>query len=759
MLPFNGVMMRPRVLLGVLCWAAFIGGPALAATPTTVGTAAVTGADDSTEVRIPLSGDSPAYSAFKASSPDRLVIDFPASALAPEATVGAGGMVTRGELSSFNDGSDVVRLTLYLVGPFTHALRQDGTDLVVSFTAGAEVDPLASALGNGRLSGPAAAIEGPALTTLDFAFDESTSRVVLGVQGVTPAVSQPTATRIVVDLPGAVMPGSLSREIDSSRFFSPVIGVQARPTRAGTRVEISLRQSAEYQVKRAGDLYTIEIANPASLVQARAEQVQKSAEAAPSSPETNETQGLSNASGGEVLIGASGRTSDPQARFGAGAGSEDPNSLAFADDAPGQGASRYKGQRMSIDLQDADIHAVFRFIANTAELNIVASDDVKGTVTVQLKDVPWDQALAAVLQSKGLAAQRFGNIVRVAPIETIKSEQQAALEKQTAEGLLEPLQIYVAPLNYANAAATVKQLEAFLTERGSIQTDDRSNQLIIKDVEPTLAMIRELLKRVDRQNRSVSIEARFVEANSSHVKQLGIQWGSGVDASGATGYSTGAFFPNSVGVSGGLTRAGASQFYSPGNESLLVDLGTTAGSSGALAFSLGSIPGLIDLDARLSALESDGWGRIVSSPRVSVMDNSTAKILQGAAIPFETVSNGGTQVQLVDAVLQMDITPHITTDGNVSMDVKIKNNRPDFSQSVQGRPAIAKKEIETKVLVADGDTAVLGGVYSTEESAANERVPGLGSIPLLGYLFKNSSSTEKQSEMLVFITPRIVAEN
>lgn len=752
----NGVMMPPRVLLGVLCWAALAGTPALAATPTTVGSASFSAAGDKTEIRIPLSGTAPAYSAFKAADPERLVIDFPASAIAEGASVQAGGLVTRGEFATLNDGSEVVRLTLYLSGPFSHELRGDGNDLIVSLSPGAAEDPLASALGNGRLSGPAAPIDGPALTTLDFAYDEQVSRVVLSLQSVEPAVSQPSSRMVAVDLPGARMPASLSREIDSSHFLSPVAGVKARPTRAGTRVEITLRESAEYQIKRDGELYTIEFANTAEMVKTHVERVQKGAEAAPSSPRDNETQGLGNASGGEILIGPNGHTDDPQTTFGSGSGADDPNSLAFAEESPGSGSTKYRGRRMSIDLQDADIHTVFRFIADTAELNIVASDDVKGNVTVRLKDVPWDQALAAILQSKGLSAQRFGNIIRVAPIETIKSEQQAALEAQDAKKKLEPLQIFVAPLDYANAEEVEAQLKPLLTERGSIQVDVRSNQLIIKDVQSSIAMLRELLKRVDQKNRSVSIEARFVEANSSHVHQLGIQWGSGVDASGATGYQTGAFFPNSVGVSGGLTHSGAAQFYSPGNDSLLVDLGTTAPASGALAFSLGSIPGLIDLDARLSALESEGWGKIVSSPRVNVMDNSTAVVTQGAAIPFETVSNGGTQVQLVDAALKFEITPHITTDGNVSMDVKIKNNRPDFTQAVQGRPAIAKKELETKVLVADGDTAVLGGVYATEEAWQQERVPGLGSIPLLGYLFKNSASTSKQNEMLVFITPRII---
>ncbi len=754
----NGAVMRSPLLFAAICGLTLVASPAFAAAPTTVGAAAVAGTAERTEVRIPLVGESPAYSAFKASNPDRLVIDFPASAIAEGATVGAGGMIARGELTTFNDGSDVVRLTLFVSGPFSHELRQEGGSLVVELVPGAAADPLADALAGSRLSGPAATPEGPALTTLDFAFDESTSRVVMGLKSVEPAVSQPSARLIVVDLPGAVMPSSLSREIDSSRFFSPVESVKARPTRAGTRVEIALREPAEYQVKRDGQLYSIEITNPPSMAQARSEQAQRAAQAAPSGPDTNEKEGLSNANGGEVIIGSSGFTEDPQASFGAGNGSDDPNGLSFAEDAPGSGSARYRGRRMSIDLQGADIHAVFRFIADTADLNIVASDEVDGTVTVRLKDVPWDQALAAVLQAKGLAAQRFGNIIRVAHIETIKSEQQAAVEKDKATKLLEPLEIYVAPLDYSSVADVSAQLQPLLSERGTIQTDTRSNQLIIKDVRASIAMMRELLKRVDQQNRAVSIEARFVEATSSKVNSLGIQWGSSVDASGATGYQTGAFFPNSVGVSGGLSQTGASQFYSPGSDSLLVDLGSS-GSSGAIAFSLGSIPGLIDLDARLSALESEGWGRLVSSPRVSVMDNESAEVTQGASIPYESVSAQGTTVQFVDAVLLFKITPHITTDGHVAMDVKIKNNRPDFSTTVQGRPSIAKKELSTKVLVVDGDTAVLGGVYATEESWSQERVPGLGSIPLLGYLFKNSTTSSRQNEMLVFITPRIVAND
>lgn len=759
MTPSSGVMMRPYALC-LLCWAGLSVFPAHAAEPTTVGSASVSASQGITEVRIPLSGPAPVYSPFKASGPDRLIIDFSASSIAPGAAVSAAGMVTRGEFSTFNDGSDVVRLTLYVSGPFSHEIRLDGTTLVVGLSAGAAIDPLASALGGGgsRLSGPESGITGSALATLDFAYDERASRVILGVQDTEPATSQPDARTIVIDLPRAIMPSSLAREIDSERFASAVTQVRARPTRAGTRVEITLRQPAEYSIRRDGGLYIVEIPNPPELLARRAEAVQQAPVVAPSTPKSSGDKGVGNASANEVLIGATGRTSDPQTTFGAGYGSSDADALSFATDAPGSGQARYKGRRMSIDLQEADIHAVFRFIADTAELNIIASDDVQGTVTVRLKEVPWDQALAAVLQAKGMGAQRFGNIIRVAPIETIKTEQQAALEAKKAQDDLEPLQIYVAPLNYGSATEVSTSLTKFLSPRGSIEVDQRNNQLIVKDVEAGIAQMRELIKRVDRPNRAVSIEARFVEASSAFIRQLGVQWGSSVDASGTTGYSTGLFFPNTIGASGGISPLGNTQFYSPGADSLLVDMGTTGASSSAIAFSFGSIPGLIDLDARLSALESEGWGRIVSRPSIVVLDNTTATVKQGSQIPFETVSNGGTQVELVTAALEFKVTPHVTSDGKVFLDVAIKNNRPDQSQAVNGRPAIAIKELETEVLVDDGDTAVLGGVYSSEESFNQQRVPGLGSIPLLGYLFKNSSRSETTNELLVFITPRVVPE-
>ena len=209
-------------------------------------------------------------------------------------------------------------------------------------------------------------------------------------------------------------------------------------------------------------------------------------------------------------------------------------------------------------------------------------------------------------------------------------------------------------------------------------------------------------------------------------------------------------------MSGGLTRTdGGEQFYSPGAETLLVDMGAEASTSG-VAFSLGSIPGLIDLDARLSAMESDGYGKVVSEPRITTLDNQQARISQGARIPFLSTSSGGTQVQFIEAALEMFVTPHITSDDQIFLDVNITNNRPDFSNLVQGQPAIQIKEAQTNVLVSNGDTTVIGGVFSTETSFSQDRVPGFHKIPVLGTLFKNSADTVARNEMMVFITPHIV---
>jgi type IV pilus assembly protein PilQ len=744
------------------------GDPSGATSPVAAATS-VTGAQISadgnkTTVRITLAatGATPTVSPFRQSNPERVVLDIAGATLAAGATAPAGGVVQGAQFSTFNDGADNVRLTLTLSSAATWDIRSEGGAIVLTLTPGAVSDPLADALktsgadDSSRLSGPLAPQTGPTLTSLDFQQKDRISRVIIGTQEAAPAVSQAEKNVIAVDVPGAKIPDSLKRELDTRFFYSAVDSVRAAQTRAGARVTIRLREGAEYEVKKENGLTILEIQIPQDQIEARTKALQQAAPAAPATPDTNGGKGISNATGTEVLITGGGRTIDPQGIY---TGASQAGTFAFASEATSASTPHGTGRRMSIDLQDADIHTVFSFIADFADINIVASDDVKGKVTVRLKDVPWDEALGSVLNAKGLAAQRYGsNIIRVAPLETIKAEEQAHLEAQRAKFDATELTTYIAPLNYAQADDLMDQVKAVLSSRGTVQVDTRGNQMIVHDTEQNVAQVRELLRHLDTPNRQVSIEARFVEANSTFTRNLGIQWGGNLDASAATGYPTGAFFPSDIGAMGGMStvKSGSPLLYTAGGtDNLLVDLGA-ASSSSAIDFNFGSIGGLINIDARLSALESEGWGKIISNPRVQTLDNEKASIQQGARIPYLSTSNGGTQVQFVNATLELDVTPHVTAEGTVFLDLKLRNNRPDYSNLVQGQPAIQIKEIETRVLVADGDTAVLGGVYATSDSFQSGRVPGLGSIPIIGYLFKSSSKQRQQNEMLVFITPRVV---
>ncbi|MEL6345998.1 MAG: type IV pilus secretin PilQ, partial [Myxococcota bacterium] len=592
--------------------------------------------------------------------------------------------------------------------------------------------------------------------SLDFNQGDTVDQIIIGLRGTRNfTATRPRSNTVIIDVPGAFVPQSLTRTLDTSRFVSPVESVRAYRSSMGARINITLRADASYSTRMDGDLLVVDVPVPESV---RRERIFASAQA-PATVSPGGSQGrLENSYRQEILIGSSGRTADPNATFSPGYGTRNYGVLGangFMYDTGSATDVPYTGREVNINVVNADIHSIFRLISSVSRLNIVAGDNVQGTVTVQFERVPWDQAFAAILQSQGLASQRIGNVVRVAPLETIQRElEQAAAAKISNNELTDP-QLLVIPLNYATASEVRPQLEAMLSDRGSLQIDERGNQLIIKDVESILAQIRELVRQLDKITPQVLIEARVVEATTTFSKGLGVQWGMQLDASSATGFPTGLFFPNAVGASGGISPVDQSAiFFERGQDNLLVDLGTAANS--AVSFSFGSIPGVLDLDARLSALESDGYGKVISSPKVIIMDNKEATVLQGARIPYLAVSQQGANVQFAEAALTLVVTPHITSDDKVFLTVEITNNRADFSQVVQGQPSIQTKEVSTEVLISDGDTTVLGGVYSTEENYNQGRVPGLSKIPLLGYLFKNSSETVSRNELLVFITPHII---
>jgi len=723
---------------------------------------------DETIVNIHMSSsvEGAAITSFLLSDPERLVIEIPDGLSMSNEPVakGLGDLVQRVETEQVPN-TGLLRVTLHLVRSIDHMLATSGD--TISVTLFEREAPTASF--DRDLSGPELSPSAPpTVSSLDFQSLDEASRVVIGLNAeLDYTISKPESRLIVVDIPDATLAASLDRPLDASAFLSPVSMVRAYRTRTGTRVAINLRRSVDYEVKRgAGNLLYVDVEVPPDMRQDRQLARQGFTASAPSTPQSSGSEGLRSAYQEEILISDGGRTHNPQSTFGDGGGSFDPASMigmasGFMFDEGSSTSVPYAGQRINLDLVNADIHSVFRLISHVSKLNIVSGDDVGGRVTVRLENVPWDQAFAAILQAKGLGSQRFGNIVRIAPIDTIKAEQQSKLETERAIRELEPLQTYVVPLNYATASNIVPQIESVLSDRGSVQNDVRTNQIIVQDREKYIAAVRELVRQLDTQNPQVMIEARIVEATSTHVRGLGVQWGSSVDASANTGFATGAFFPNSIGISGGLVSGSAgseSVFYSATqSNALLVDLASPNGEMGALAMSLGSIPGLVDLDARLGAMESEGWGKVVSSPRIITMDNQSATIRQGAQIPYLATSAGGANVKFVQAALELTVQPHITSDGRIFLTIDMTNNRADFSQTVMGQPAIQIKEASTGALVEDGDTTVIGGVYAFETAESNQRIPFLSKIPLLGYLFKSSGTNVTRNELLVFVTPHILS--
>lgn len=431
----------------------------------------------------------------------------------------------------------------------------------------------------------------------------------------------------------------------------------------------------------------------------------------------------------------------------------------------GQQRGRYSGRRIDMDFKDADVHNVLRLLADTGRVNIVAADNVSGAVTIRMRNVPWDQALDVVLQAKNLGMDRRGNIIRVAPQADLEREREMAIARRKQELQLAPLETRLIPVSYAEAAELQVRARELLSGRGSVSVDERTNVMIVRDVAGNLDQVEELTRSLDTQTPQVLIEARIVEATSRYLHEVGVQWGGDASFSAATGNPTGLSFPSSVGLTGGASdteapTAGLSPFQTDvENPNFAVNLPAAvgAGAGGALGLTLGSVDGNFNLALRLSAAETSGMLRILSSPRVLTLDNREARISQGTLIPFSQVSAQGVQTTFQEAKLQLLVRPHVTADGSVSMHVKINRDEPDFNQtSPRGDPTILKREAETELLVMDGHTAVIGGIFTRNTGRSVDQVPFFGDIPLLGLLFQHRSSSDTRGELVIFLTPRIV---
>lgn len=413
----------------------------------------------------------------------------------------------------------------------------------------------------------------------------------------------------------------------------------------------------------------------------------------------------------------------------------------------------YSGEKLSLNFQDIDVRSVLQLIADFTDLNLVASDTVQGSITLRLQNVPWDQALDLVLKTKGLDKRKVGNVLLVAPADEIAARERQELKSQKQIAELAPLRRELIQVNYAKAADIAKLFQSVTSgdpsasgadDRGSITVDDRTNSIIAYQTQDKLDELRRIVAQLDIPVRQVMIEARIVEANVDYDKSLGVNWrGARV---GDNNFVVG-------GGDGGVRTGGGST--TPATAlGTFVDMGATNATS---SIGIGFVTDNTILDLELSAMEKTGNGEIVSQPKVVTSDKETAKILKGAEIPYqESSSSGATSTSFKEAALSLEVTPQITPDNRIIMEVKVTKDAPDFSNALNGVPPINKNEVNAKVLVSDGETIVIGGVFSNTQTKATDKVPFLGDLPFLGRMFKRDVVQDKKSELLVFLTPRIM---
>ncbi len=454
----------------------------------------------------------------------------------------------------------------------------------------------------------------------------------------------------------------------------------------------------------------------------------------------------------------------------------DPNKLTQG---PG-----YQGEKLGLNFQNIEVRALLQVIADFTNFNVVTSDTVTGTVTLRLKDVPWDQALDIILQSKGLGVRKNGNVLWIAPKEELAAKEQVDLESRKKIADLEPTRTQAFQLNYTKAEEVAKgltgqasggggaagaQATRILSPRGSVIFETRTNQLFVTDVPTKLEEIQSLITKIDIPVRQVLIEARIVEADDSFGRALGIKLG-GIDLRGVRGgipgYGVGG--NNYVTVGGNYSNVGVqtgqtpntSTSYIPDSQFVNLPANTTAFggvSPATFALSLFGATANRFLNLELSALEAEGKGNIVSSPRVITSDQTKARIEQGEEIPYQqATSSGATSVAFKKASLRLEVTPQITPEGNVILDLEV--NKDSRGALTSAGPAINTKQVKTQVLVENGGTVVIGGIFTQDEQNEINKVPLLGDIPFIGYLFQNRVKSTRKTELLVFITPKIVTD-
>lgn len=542
-----------------------------------------------------------------------------------------------------------------------------------------------------------------------------------------------TGSYVELVIDGADLAQKLERKLDVTRFGSPIRAVSSfRDRRTPNRVRLVAELSSPVTptIDRDGNTVRWRLVGDQVASQTR---------------KTPRVQSVNT-----PIVGGFGAASTPI-------------SQQTVTQLPPQGSRNrkvYRGATVDFDFKDAPMTDLLRTIADTGKVNIVVPQGIDAKVTLRLKRVPWDQALEVILASHGLWYRRDGNLFRIAPRKELDAEDEAEAARRDALVKSETPRSEVVALNYASAAELKSKLEPMMSPRGRIEVDERTNALIVVDVAGNRAEIQRLALLLDTQTPQISIEARIVEARSTFLRQLGIQWGGNANATANGGNSTGLVFPSNVSIAGGASdNATNSRGVNATPSDFAINLPAPVGSGegGALGFALGSVGGNFNLNLRLSALEDTGTVRIISAPKVTVLNNKEAKISQGVSIPISVVSAAGTQTQFVQADLALTVTPYVSQrDCAIAMKLNVTKNEPDFvNVGARGDPTILRKEASTQMLVADGETSVLGGIYTRNTGLAYKKVPFFGDLPVIGWFFKNRRENDDRTEILVFITPKI----
>lgn len=550
---------------------------------------------------------------------------------------------------------------------------------------------------------------------IDFQVVDTISRLSVKVSGGL-TVDEPVKSSgfVSIKIKNANLPRKLQRSLEAREFASPVLRVTPIQLRSkkglDTLIRVAMRSDAPYEIKRESDVFYVDFKNPPDLPK-------------------NVTSADMDQKAGQ---GAKAASNEPTV---------DQQLLQSSGTKKATGKPVYTGRKVTLEFADAEVRKIFQLLSEVSNKNFVLGDEVGGSISLKLVNVPWDQALDIILDTKGLDKREEGNIILVRGKGKFKSLLDEEVEIRKAALKSEPLDTVMFEVNYADLAGVVTQFNALKTDRGVITQDTRTNKVIVKDVKTALEDMRRILKSLDVPEKQVMIEARIIEATTSFTKSLGIHWGlhTNPDASGDK-----APFVKSFDSSfGGLAATAA-------------PLAGLYGVPGAFSdISFGTIGKNVNLSMRLNAAATAGMVKIISSPKVATLNNKTAKITQGQQIPYTSATADKIETKFVEAALSLEVTPHINNNGTIVMKIDAKNDAPD-RQTAVGMPPINKKQATTEMLLKDGETTVIGGIFVDRDTEGQDGVPWLMDIPFLGSLFKSNNTEKTKNELLIFITPRIL---